>query len=169
MKKLFLFITLSLFLVSCGSSRKSTQSKGTTTNNSKTTKHSATKKTESIISYAKTFKGTKYKFGGTTKKGMDCSGLVYTSFKSENINLPRVSRDMATKGSKISLSNTHNGDLVFFRTNKNKSTINHVGLVVEKKKGELFFIHSTTSRGVIISSLEENYWKSAFVEARRIL
>lgn len=169
MKNIFLFLTLSLFLASCGSSRKTTQTKSTTTHKSKPAKYSVSNKTEDIISYAKSFQGTKYKFGGTTKKGMDCSGLVYTSFKSENINLPRVSRDMATKGNKISINTANNGDLVFFRTNKNKKTINHVGLVVEKKKGELFFIHSTTSLGVIISSLEEKYWKSAFVEARRIL
>lgn len=166
MKKLFLLITLSFFLVSCGSARKTTQPKKT---NTKATKRTPTNKTEAIISYAKTFSGTKYKFGGTTKKGMDCSGLVYTSFKSEDISLPRVSRDMATRGSKISLSKTDKGDLVFFRTNKNKKTINHVGLVIENKKGKIYFIHSTTSLGVITSSLDENYWKSSFVEARRIL
>lgn len=159
--KLFFFVSLSLLLVSCGSSRKTTEQKSTTKNISK--------KAKDIVSYANTFKGTKYKFGGTTKKGMDCSGLIYTSFKREGINLPRVSRDMATQGNKISLKNTHKGDLVFFRTNKNRKAINHVGLVLENKKGELFFIHATTSQGVIITSLEEKYWKSAFVEARRVL
>ena len=76
---------------------------------------------------------------------------------------------MATQGNKISLNKTNKGDLVFFRTNKNKKTINHVGLVVENKKGEIFFIHSTTSLGVIISSLNEKYWKNSFVEARKII
>ena len=57
---------------------------------------------------------------------MDCSGLVYTSFNSENINLPRVSRDMATKGNKISLGKTNKGDLVFFRTNKNIFRFFHI-------------------------------------------
>lgn len=166
MKKLFLLITLSIFLVSCGSSRKTTQPKKA---NTKIAKKKPTNKTEAIVSYAKTFKGTKYKFGGTTKKGMDCSGLVYISFKSENISLPRVSRDMATQGNKISLNKTYKGDLIFFRTNKNKKTINHVGLVIENKNGEIFFIHSTTSLGVITSSLDENYWKNSFVEARRVL
>lgn len=148
-------------LVSCGSSRKTTVQKSTTKN--------ITKKAKDIVSYAKTFKGTKYKFGGTTKRGMDCSGLIYISFKKKGINLPRVSRDMATQGNKIYLNKTHKGDLVFFRTNKNKKAINHVGLVLENKKGELIFIHATTSQGVIITSLEEKYWKSAFVEARRVL
>ena len=61
------------------------------------------------------------------------------------------------KGTKVSLSKVQKGDLLFFKTNKKKRTINHVGLVVEKNKKGLLFIHSTTSSGVIISSLDENY------------
>ena len=99
---------------------------------------------------------------------MDCSGLVYSAFKAEGVLMPRVSRDMAKKGKKVSLKNVTKGDLVFFRTNGRK-TINHVGLVIEAEKGELMFIHSTTSKGVIISSLNESYWKNAFVEVRRII
>lgn len=162
MKKLILLAFLSCLLISCGSSKS--------TSSSKTTKvERASKKSESIISYAKTFKGTRYKFGGTSKKGMDCSGLIYTSFLNEKISLPRVSRDMAKKGKRLSNDKISKGDLVFFKTNKNRNVINHVGLVVESKRGDILFIHSTTSRGVIISSLDENYWRSAFVEGRRIL
>ena len=105
---------------------------------------------DNIIDFAKTFQGTRYKFGGTTKAGMDCSGLVYTAFQTENITLPRISRDMATKGILISFKDIEEGDLVFFKTSS-KNTINHVGLVVETKRGEVKFIHSTTRAGVIIS------------------
>lgn len=121
-----------------------------------------------IIAYAKTFEGTRYKYGGTTEAGMDCSGLVSTAFMKENITLPRISRDMATKGILISFKDIEAGDLVFFKTSR-RSTINHVGLVVESKRGEVKFIHSTTSAGVIISSLDEDYWKKAFVEVRRVI
>lgn len=165
MKKLILLIFLSTFLISCGSSRKTTS----TTAVEKTSNNSYSKKSDAIVKYAKTFNGTKYKFGGTTKKGMDCSGLVYISYQKEGITMPRVSRDMASKGKKISLSKTNKGDLLFFKTNKNKNTINHVGLVVENKKGEIFFIHATSSLGVIISSLEERYWNNVFVEVRRVI
>lgn len=165
MKKLILLIFLSTFLFSCGSSRKTT----TTTKVESTSNKSNSKKSEAIVTYAKTFNGTKYKFGGTTKKGMDCSGLVYTAYKKEGISLPRISRDMATKGKRISLSKTNKGDLLFFKTNKNKNTINHVGLVIENKRGEIFFIHATSSLGVIISSIEERYWKNSFVEVRRVI
>lgn len=123
---------------------------------------------DNIIDFAKTFQGTRYKFGGTTKAGMDCSGLVFTAFKTENITLPRISRDMATKGILISFKDIEEGDLVFFKTTS-KNTITHVGLVVESKRGEVKFIHSTTQAGVIISSMEEAYWKKAFVEVRRII
>jgi len=166
MKKIFLLILFSAFLVSCGSSRKTTSSSKSSSSSSKKVSN---KKSEAVVKYAKTFEGTRYKFGGTTKKGMDCSGLVYTSYKKEGIEMPRISRDMATKGKRISLGKATKGDLVFFKTNKNKNTINHVGLVVENNHGEIFFIHSTSSLGVIISSLEERYWKNAFVEVRRIL
>ena len=75
---------------------------------------------------------------------------------------------MATKGILISFKDIEEGDLVFFKTSS-RNTINHVGLVVEAKRGEVKFIHSTTRAGVIISSLDEDYWKKAFVEVRRVI
>ncbi|GAA3509087.1 hypothetical protein GCM10022393_21560 [Aquimarina addita] len=139
---------------------------------SATKKRSATtkenKKIKSIIAYAKTFEGTRYKYGGTTKKGMDCSGLVYTSFKKEEIVLPRTSRAMSAQGSKVSLRNVAVGDLLFFKTNKKKNVISHVGLVVTVGN-QVKFIHSSTSKGVTVSSLDEKYWNTAFAWARRIL
>lgn len=122
-----------------------------------------------VIQYAKTFEGTKYKFGGTTTAGMDCSGLVCVAFEQENISLPRISRDMATKGTAISIREVEKGDLVFFKTDRKRNVISHVGLVVEADSGDIRFIHSTTRAGVIISSLEEAYWKKAFVEVRRVI
>ncbi len=165
-KKQLLFFFLSVLLVACGTSRKPVE-----TNKKEVISVSKNKrgKAADIVSYAKTFKGTRYKFGGTTKNGMDCSGLMFVSFKKEKILLPRVSRDMARKGKRIPVAKAKKGDLVFFKTNKNKNVINHVGLVVENKRGEIFFIHATTSKGVIISSLDEKYWKRAFVEAREII
>jgi cell wall-associated NlpC family hydrolase len=167
MQKLLLLAILSLFLSSCGSSKSASSSNvGKTEKISKTSNNT---KVNKIVSYAKTFEGTRYKFGGTTKKGMDCSGLVFTAFGKEEIRLPRISRDMAKTGKAISLSQSTEGDLVFFRTSKSKRSINHVGLVVGSRKGQILFIHSTTSKGVIISSMDEDYWKSAFVEARRVM
>ena len=100
----------------------------------------------SIVEYAKQFKGVRYKYGGATKSGMDCSGLVFESFRSHNIILPRISRDMAKNGEKITLNNVEIGDLVFFKTGSRRNEINHVGLVVSTdNSGNIEFIHSSTS------------------------
>lgn len=166
MKKLILLALISLLLTSCGASKKSNNK---VVNKKATTSNVSSKRITKIIQHAKTFEGTRYKFGGTDRKGMDCSGLVFVSFRKENIELPRVSRDMAKQGTRVKLNQTEKGDLVFFKTNKNRKTINHVGLVVENKKGVIRFIHSSSSRGVIVSSLSEKYWKNAFIEVRRII
>jgi len=164
-KRLFLFLLCLPLLTSCGSSKYTPNP--IIIGESSTAAHAATKAT-SIIDTAKSFEGTRYKFGGTDKKGMDCSGLVYTSFKGENIELPRISRDMATQGVNVELKDVIEGDLLFFKTSR-KNSINHVGLVTEINDGQVYFIHSTTQRGVIVSSLDETYWKNSFTTARRIL
>ncbi|MDO7171974.1 C40 family peptidase [Mariniflexile sp. AS56] len=122
-----------------------------------------------IIDYAKQFSGVKYKFGGATRDGMDCSGLVFESYRAFDIILPRISRDMAKHGDKVTLKDTQEGDLLFFKTMNRRNDISHVGLVVTNEDGAIEFIHSTTRGGVIVSKLSENYWNNAFVEARRIL
>ncbi len=195
MKKIFLLIITTLIMVSCGSSRKKYDKKivldPSTRNIPKSpeksfpktnenevviyneTEASSTKpmelKVRNIIEVARSFHGTPYKFGGTTSKGMDCSGLIYTAFKEEDIHLPRISRDMAAKGKKISLHEVTVGDLVFFKTDNRRNVINHVGLVVDVYPGKILFIHSSTSQGVIVSALDESYWNKAFVEARRVI
>ena len=126
-------------------------------------------KAEYIIDYAKNFEGVRYKWGGTTKSGMDCSGLVFESFREHDIILPRISRDMAKKGDKIQLKKVLKGDLLFFKTGNRRNTINHVGLIVDIRDNDIKFIHATNRQGVIISGLNESYWLKAFYEARRIL
>ena len=173
MMRFLILCFIGLFLVSCGASKKNTSSKpGATTVKEKPIKKPNLSDTspsvENIIETSQQFLGTPYKFGGTTAKGMDCSGLIHTAFKEEGIALPRISRDIAKKGEKIKFQQIQKGDLLFFKTEKSNS-INHVGLVVELLAGKIYFIHSSTSRGVIISSLDERYWFQSFVEARRVL
>ncbi len=125
-------------------------------------------KADEIIDTALKFSGTRYKFGGTTKKGMDCSGLLYVSFGEHDVSLPRTSYHMAEEGKRIKLRNVEKGDLLFFRTRKSAKRINHVGMVVAVGS-EIKFIHASSSRGVIVSSLREGFWNNAFVRANRIL
>lgn len=163
LKKAGLLILLLAVMASCGTSRRSVER---SRNLSETETANPVK--ARVIEKAKSFVGTRYKYGGTTKKGMDCSGLIYTSYLAENIALPRTSRAMSHLGKRLNLKEVTIGDLLFFETDKKKKVINHVGLVIEAAPAAILFIHSTSSRGVIISSLDENYWKDNFVMARRV-
>lgn len=112
--------------------------------------------------------GVRYKAGGTTKSGFDCSGLVFVTFESENIKLPRSSYDQANIGKVIKFSDAQKGDLIFFKTNRSKQ-INHVGLITEVTSNEIKFVHSSTSKGVIISSTKEAYYQNSFVQINRVV
>lgn len=122
-----------------------------------------------VITTAQSYKGVSYKFGGTTKAGMDCSGLLFTSFKDIGITLPRSSRNMYYEGKEIELEKVKRGDLLFFDTNKFEGNVNHVGMVTSVNDFEVNFIHSSNSKGVTVTSLNESYWKKAFIKAKRIL
>ncbi|RNC92645.1 MAG: NlpC/P60 family protein [Allomuricauda sp.] len=126
-------------------------------------------KADDVVSSAMAYAGVRYRFGGSTKKGMDCSGLVHVSLKENNIDFPRVSHIMANEGKKIKVKEVRKGDLLFFKTRKSGKRINHVGLVVDVKGNEIKFIHATSSRGVIVSSLKDGFWNASFVKATRIL
>jgi len=112
--------------------------------------------------------GTRYRTGGTTTEGFDCSGLVYSTFKKFDIDLPRSSVDMAKIGRKLNEDDIRKGDLIFFKTN-GRRVINHVGMVTEINDEEIKFIHSSTQKGVIISSTKEVYYGRTFTQANRIL
>jgi cell wall-associated NlpC family hydrolase len=121
-----------------------------------------------LISSAMQYEGVRYRGGGTTTAGMDCSGLVSTVFKTYDIALPRSSKDMSKVGQKLKLKEVKKGDLVFFKTS-NRGVINHVGLVTEVRDDEILFIHSSVQRGVIISSTKEAYYQRTFAQANRVL
>lgn len=121
-----------------------------------------------LISSALQYEGVRYRGGGTTTAGMDCSGLVFTVFKGYDITLPRSSNDMSRVGQKLKPKEIKKGDLVFFKTS-NRGVINHVGLVTEVREDEILFIHSSVQRGVIISSTKEPYYQRTFAQANRVL
>ncbi|MDR2122403.1 MAG: C40 family peptidase [Flavobacteriaceae bacterium] len=121
-----------------------------------------------VLTEAEKYKGTPYRYGGNTSSGIDCSGLVCNAFQKAGVKLPRRSIDISNKGSSVSISSVKEGDLLFFATGG--GSINHVGIVYNiVSSGEIFFIHASTSKGVIVSSLKESYWKGKFVKAKRVL
>lgn len=122
-----------------------------------------------VIETAKTYRGTPYRFGGTTRAGMDCSALVFHSYYAVGINLPRKSDDQSKLGQKVTLNQVQPGDLLFFATGKKKNQVTHSGIVTEVKRGEIRFIHASTSLGVTEDYLSSKYWSSAFLFAKRIL
>ncbi len=172
-----LIVLLLIFSLSACKSKKKIVTKKS--KSSKTVKDTKTENSTSAINYstaaknvvdnAKQFDGVRYKYGGTTKKGMDCSGLVFTSFKQENISLPRTTTDLSKTGDWVDVKQVQKGDLLFFATKKNSRTINHVGIVTNSRVGNVEFIHASTSKGVMVSNLAERYWYFAFVQARRVM
>ena len=123
---------------------------------------------DELIRMASDNLGIGYRSGGTTKNGFDCSGLMYATFSSLDIKLPRSSHEMATIGTVIDVNQAQKGDLIFFKT-RGGSQINHVGMVVEVNEGEIRFIHSATHGGVIISSTKEKYYEKNFTQINRVL
>ncbi|HKK46030.1 MAG TPA: NlpC/P60 family protein [Balneolaceae bacterium] len=108
------------------------------------------------------WKGTPYKLGGASKKGVDCSMLVNIIFEQYfGIKLPSNTRAQLNTGRGIRRAGVRTGDLVFFRTGR--KTL-HVGIMVNH--GE--FLHASTSSGVRISKFGKSYWRNRFLAARRV-
>ncbi len=107
------------------------------------------------------WKGVKYKLGGLSKKGVDCSGLVYATYREKlGVTLPRTTKLQSKVGKEIQRDALRPGDLVFFKTG---FKVRHVGIYIENEK----FLHASTKKGVMISKLSDYYWKDKYWHARR--
>ncbi len=120
-----------------------------------------------LYSEAASWLGTPYKYGGTSRKGVDCSGFTYLMYKNVyDKTLSRQSAQILTNNCKrITQSDLREGDLVFFRTDGKKSkTPNHVGIYLKDKQ----FVHASSSKGVVISSLDNDYYKRNWIAGGRV-
>ncbi|AZI33610.1 C40 family peptidase [Kaistella carnis] len=127
------------------------------------------KKIDDILTEAESYLGTPYRYGGTTRNGIDCSAFVLSVFgASAGLNLPRVAASQAQEGERVEKSELQKGDLVFFSHSRGR--ISHVGIVESvSEDGTVKFIHAATSRGVMVSSLNDSYWGPKFRFAKRVL
>ena len=115
-----------------------------------------------LLAQYKDWNGTPHKWGGMSKKGVDCSGLVKLTFEQQfSLSLPRTTADQVKVGHSIKRQQLRTGDLVFFKTGVN---VRHVGIMVD----ELQFFHASSSRGVSLSRLDNPYWKSHYWQSRRV-
>ena len=108
------------------------------------------------------WKGVKYKLGGLSKNGIDCSGFVYLTYlELFGIPLPRSTRLQSQIGKKIQTDKLRSGDLVFFKTGRK---VMHVGIYLENNS----FLHASAKKGVMISRLDDPYWKSTYWQTKRV-
>jgi cell wall-associated NlpC family hydrolase len=119
---------------------------------------------EGMLAFIGEYRGIKYRFGGDSPEGFDCSGFVQHLYsKSFQMLLPRTSNDIAMLGNMVPKKKLQPGDLVFFSSNGNR--VDHVGVFI----GNDSFAHSATSRGITVNSLQENYYQEHYAFASRII
>lgn len=109
------------------------------------------------------WRGTPYRIGGQSRRGIDCSGFVQLTYRSHlGVALPRTTGQQAAVGQPVQQSELTTGDLVFFRID---GKTRHVGIYLEQNR----FLHASKSSGVMISPLDSPYWQSAYWKSRRVL
>lgn len=158
-----LTIVVSLFLAGCaGLPGSDTQLSSSLDMDSQTDSGSELAKTV-LSKYFNEWESVRYRYGGLSKKGVDCSGFVYLTFLNQfGVKLPRNTALQSKVGETIAQNQLKTGDLVFFRTGH--SLRRHVGIYLDHRR----FMHASASRGVTTSSLDSKYWSTAYWTAKRI-
>lgn len=163
MKK-YVLIILTLFLFSgCFSTQRYTYTPAINPDNLYTDyTYNNLNVSEQLITHFKKWQGVKYKYGGNSKNGVDCSYFVQDSLKNIQVSVPRTTYYQAKLGQMVSRTQLQTGDLVFFKTS---SKDRHVGIYLNKGH----FMHVSTSKGVIISRMDNPYWNRHYWKSKRIL
>lgn len=164
---------ISMSVTSCSSTKHATASE-VKRNGSSRTSISTTpfkpqgklpEQAQGLISEANKWLGTPYRYGGNTRSGVDCSGFVLQVYNNAlDIKLPRNSAKQYEFCSQVKPSDLIAGDLVFFATSRGSSGVSHVGLYV----GDGKMIHASSSKGVIVTNITDDYYKRTFVGAGRV-
>ena len=127
------------------------------------------RKIESVIKTGRSYVGTPYKWGGLSRSGIDCSGLIYNSYKTIGVSLPRTAKAQSKTGNKRGWTGIREGDLVYFKFKKKGSKWYHSGMITYVGKDKILFVHASSSRGVIESNLLSDYYKKNVKNFRRVI
>ena len=152
MRKLISFVAIAVLATSCGVFKSQKK----------------LKPRDGVVLYAKEYIGTPYSLGGNNTQGIDCSGLIHNAFKKQGVRVSRTVALLRKEGKRISIDRAKPGDIIFFKTSK-KRKLTHAGIVVGRKRDVPLFIHASSSKGVIISSMNEGYWNKAYAQTRRLI
>ena len=115
-----------------------------------------------VMDVINSYMNTPYRYGGTTKSGIDCSGFVKAVYYSVGINIPRTSMKQSKIGCNVKRNKLQFIDLIFFATRGNR--VNHVGLYIQ----DGIFVHSARKVGVTFDSLHKKYYKKRYLFSKRI-
>jgi cell wall-associated NlpC family hydrolase len=118
---------------------------------------------EKLFSFIDSWYGTPYRYGGFSKDGVDCSAFTQAMMSNiYEVSVPRISAEQFNQSKRISRKELKEGDLVFFKTSGR--TISHVGIYLRNNK----FVHASTSAGVMISDLDEDYFSRRYAGSGRV-
>ena len=166
LSRIYLYFSLLVLAVSteaCHSSQHAASGNGKNYHSQQQAKGVNTKNLKSderkLVEEAMTWLGTPYRYGGQDYSGTDCSGLTMKVYhKALGIKIPRNSAEQQRFCKTINRKSLNAGDLLFFCTGRDKTRVSHVGLYI----GDGRFIHSSASRGVIISHIDERYYATKY-------
>ncbi|MEM6831325.1 MAG: C40 family peptidase [Bacteroidota bacterium] len=126
-------------------------------------------KVSNVITTAQSYLGTPYKWGGNTKSGIDCSGLIHHSYKTIGIKLPRTAKEQSKVGKRKGWEGIKPGDIVYFKFKSKKGKWWHSGMITSVSKEQIKFIHASSSRGVVESNLLSDYYRKNVKNFRRVI
>jgi probable lipoprotein NlpC len=122
-----------------------------------------------VVVTAKTYIGTPYRFGGNTKSGIDCSGLIHNSYAAAGIKIPRTAKEQSKYGKSKGWNEIRTGDVVTFKFKEKREKWWHSGIVTRVSGDQVKFVHASTSRGVVEDNLMSDYYKKNVKRIRRII
>ncbi|MCZ4339293.1 NlpC/P60 family protein [Shewanella colwelliana] len=156
------FLALVLILSGCSSSPSSVATTNAKSDSVAPLPVPSSQLEAKLMNFYLQWQGTRYRLGGMSQHGVDCSGLVVLAYRDMlALQLPRTTEEQAQLGKKISKVNLRTGDLVLFKTGW---STRHVGIYLSDSR----FLHASTSQGVMISRLDNRYWQQKYWQSRRI-